>query len=122
MPVRREQVPVWVFRPADAANAIAGLVMNLSDGGMQVLTASEDALAHRSYEMQLLLGEDEEVPRFRGRVTRVWTGASASAGQITGFRFDDARSSAETFIRAYQALAPERRWVRCLLAPVASDD
>ena len=108
---------MWVFRPADAVDAIAGLVMNLSDGGLQVLSASDDSLTHASYEIQLLLGEAETVARFRGRVTRVWTREAASTGWLSGFRFDDDHSSAEDFIRTYQAASPDRRWVRCLLVP-----
>jgi hypothetical protein len=119
VPGPREHVPVWVFKPADAVDAIAGLVMNLSDGGLQVLTATDDAPAHARYEIQLLLGEDETVPRFRGRVTRVWTRESGSAGWLSGLRFDDAHSSAEDFIRTYQAASADRRWVRCLLVPFA---
>jgi hypothetical protein len=118
VPDRRERVPVWVFKPADAVDAIAGLVMNLSDGGLQVMTASDDALDRERYEIQLLLGEDDAVPRFRGRVTRVWTREAASAGWLAGLRFDDERSSAEDFIRVYQSPTPERRWVRCLLMPL----
>jgi hypothetical protein len=119
VPDRRGQVPVWVFKPADAIEASAGLVMNFGEGGLQVLTASDDAPAHAAYEIQLLLGEDETVPRFRGRVSRVWTREAASAGWLSGLRFDDEHSPAEDFIRTWQAAAPERRWVRCLLVPRA---
>ncbi len=87
------------------------------DGGLQVLTAAGESLDRSNYEIQLLLGEDAHVPRFRGRVTRVWTRDAAGAGWISGFRFDDERSSAEDFIRACQASAAERRWVRCRLMP-----
>lgn len=117
VPDRRGQVPVWVFKPADAIEASAGLVMNLGEGGLQVLTASDDAPVHAAYEIQLLLGEDETVPRFRGRVSRVWTREAASAGWLSGLRFDDEHSPAEDFIRTWHAAAPERRWVRCLLVP-----
>jgi hypothetical protein len=118
VPVQREHVPVWIFKPADALEASAGLVMNLSDGGLQVLTAADDALERPAYEIQLLLGEDEAVPRFRGRVTRVWTREAASSGWLSGLRFDDDHSAAEDFIRVYQASATGRRWVRCLLVPL----
>ncbi len=112
---QRERVPVWVFKPAGAADAIAGLVVNFSEGGLQVLTAAGESLDRSSYEIQLLLGEDEHVPRFRGRVTRVWTRAATGTGSISGFRFDDSRSSAEAFIQTYQGSRPQRRWIRCLL-------
>ena len=117
VPVHREQVPVWVFKPADALEAVAGLVINLSDGGLQVLTGSDDALAGGHYDIELLLGEDERVPRFRGRVTRVWTREAAAQGWLSGLRFDDAHSAAEDFIRTYRVGADPRRWVRCLLVP-----
>jgi len=118
VPVHREQVPVWVFKPADALEAVAGLVMNLSDGGLQVLTGTDDALADGHYEIELLLGEDDSVPRFRGRVTRVWTREAAGSGWLSGLRFDDAHSAAEDFIRTFRLGAGDRRWVRCLLLPV----
>lgn len=119
LPDDREHVPVWVFKPSDAIEASAGLVVNFGDGGLQVLTAADDAPAHAGYEIQLLLGEDETVARFRGRVTRVWTHEARTSGWLSGFRFDDKHSSAEDFIRAYQDCAPDRQWVRCLLVRVA---
>ena len=118
VPVKREQVPVWVFKPSDSVEASAGLVMNLSEGGLQVLTATDDALAQCDYEMQLLLGEDDAIPRFRGRVTRMWTREAGGTGWLNGLRFDEAQSPAEAFIRAYQSRTDARRWVRCLLTPV----
>ncbi len=119
VPDRREQIPVWIFKPADAVDAIAGLVMNLSDGGLQVLSAADEAPSSTAYELQLLLGEDETVPRFRGGVLRVWTREAATTGWLSGFRFEDEHSSAEDFILAYQSATPTRRWVRCLLLPRA---
>lgn len=115
----REQVPVWVFKPSDALEFSAGLVMNLSEGGLQVLTAADDVLERPAYDMQLLLGEDETVARFRGRVTRMWTREATSAGWLSGLRFDDAQSPAAAFLRVYQAAGGARRWVRCILMPVA---
>src|ERR1700747_3361609 len=46
VPVQREHIPVWIFKPSDALEASAGLVVNLSDGGLQVMTAPDDALEH----------------------------------------------------------------------------
>ncbi len=115
VPDHQGQVPVWVFKPPDAIDAIAGLVVNVSDGGLQVVTAPDDAPDRESYEIQLLLGEDEKVTRFRGRVARVWTREATGTGWLSGFRFEADRSSAEDFIRAYLSATPGRRWVRCLL-------
>jgi len=71
-----------------------------------------------AYEMQLLLGEDQAVARFRGRVTRMWTREAATSGWLSGLRSNEVRSPAEAFLRAYQAQDGSRRWVRCLLLPV----
>lgn len=120
VPVERGQVPVWVFKPADAIEAVAGLVMNLSDGGAQVLTTGADALAPGAHEIQLLLDEEAAVPRFRGRVTLVWTREADGLGWLSGLRFDHGQSPAEDFLRVYQAGVAgrgQRRWVRCLLMP-----
>ena len=113
----QEHLPVWVFKPDDALQAHAGLVLNVSDGGLQVLTGTDDSLTGATYDVQLLLGEDDSVPRFRGRATRVWTRPSSIAGHLSGLRFDEPDSSAEDFIRSYLGTAPGRAWVRCVLFP-----
>lgn len=121
VPVERGQVPVWVFKPADALDAVAALVMNLSDGGAQVLTADADALAPGTHEIQLLLDEEAAVPRFRGRVSLVWTRKADGLGWLSGLRFVESHSPAEDFLRVYQAGIAgrtSRRWVRCLLMRV----
>ena len=115
VPDDRERVPVWVFKPSDAVAAIAGLVMNLSESGLQVLTASDDKLDRDAYEIQLLLGEDEAVARFQGRVARIWTRSDSGTGWLSGFRFEAELSSAEDFIRVYMGSVTGHRWVRCLL-------
>lgn len=115
VPDNQERVPVWVFKPTDAIDSIAGLVMNVSEGGLQVLSASDEAPDRESYEIQLLLGEEETVTRFRGRVTRIWTHEASAAGWLSGFRFEAERSSAEDFIQAYLSAVPGRHWVRCFL-------
>ena len=118
IPVERGQVPVWVFKPADALDAVAALVMNLSERGAQVLTADSDALAPGTHEIQLLLDEEAAVPRFRGLVSLVWTRKADGLGWLSGLRFLEPHSPAEDFLRVYQASTAgrtARRWVRCLL-------
>lgn len=117
VPAQGGQVPVWVFKPDDAIDASAGLVVDMGEGGLQVLTASDDPLDGARYEIQLLLGEGDAVPRFRGRVARVWAREAGLAGRLTGLRFEQARSDAEAFIRAWQASAAQPSWVRCVLLP-----
>ena len=120
VPRERGRLPVWVFKPIDAPDACAGLVLDFSDGGLQVLTGPEDALDAPTYELELLLGEDDPRQRFRGVVGRVWSEAATTIGHLNGLRFEGAPSSAEDFMRAYQSRADGSGWVRCLLRPRAS--
>jgi hypothetical protein len=118
VPVRREQIPVWVFKPARHAEAAGGVVLDLSERGIRVLTRSEQPLAGSCYEMRLLLGEDERVPQFGARVRRVWSQPQSALGLCSGFEFQDADSEAEQFLRHHLSLPLTRgqpRWVRCVL-------
>jgi hypothetical protein len=115
VPIEHQALPVWVFMPTGARDAVAGIVLNFSDGGVQVLTNADVPLDNVFYELQLLLGEDETVPRFRAQVSRVWTRDAETLGKLSGFRFEQPHSSAEDFIRSYQSDHVAERWVRCLL-------
>jgi hypothetical protein len=115
VPAENQALPVWVFMPAGIDDAVAGLVLNFSDGGVQVLTNAEEPLDGAAFELQLLLGEDDAVPRFRAQVSRVWTREAETLGRLSGLRFEQRHSSAEDFIRRYQAGRAKERWVRCLL-------
>ncbi|MFG6466191.1 PilZ domain-containing protein [Roseateles sp. BYS87W] len=115
VPDAQEQLPVWVIKPADLAGARAGVVVNLSEGGLQILTAAEPELDATHYEMRLLLGEDDGVPLFSADVRRVWTRALNHRVQLCGFEFSTAHSQAEEFLRAQTAQITARRGVRCVL-------
>lgn len=117
VPVAREQIPVWVIKPASQAEAAGGVVLDLSERGIRVLTRAEQPLAGTLYEVRLLLGEDEGVPQFSGRVRRVWSQTQGSLGLCSGFEFSEPDSAAEQFLRHHLALpgAQRPRWVRCVL-------
>ena len=115
VPVERQALPVWVFMPTGTPDAVAGLVLDFSGGGVQVLTNADQPLDGVLYELQLLLGEDDDVPRFSALVSRVWTREAETPGQLSGLRFEQRHSSAEDFIRRYQGGRTAGRWVRCLL-------
>lgn len=118
VPMQREQIPIWVFKPARHAEAAGGVVLDLSERGIRVLTRSEQPLEGSCYEMRLLLGEDDSVPPFSGRVRRVWSQPLSALGLCSGFEFQDADSEAEQFLRHHLSLPLTRgqpRWVRCVL-------
>lgn len=116
VPTEQEQLPVWVFKPQALAAARAGLVLNLSEGGLQILTALEPGLAGTHYELKLLLGEDEGVALFDGPVRLVWRDALGARGQLCGFEFELPNSLAEQFLQTQARQIAARQWVRCVLA------
>lgn len=118
VPVEREQVPVWLFKPASQADADAGLIVNMSEGGVQVLTNADRELSAARYTVQLLLDEREARTRFAGIARRVWTRPLSKLGNVSGFEFTDAGSSAAEFLAQYRPSLDQRSWVRCLLQPV----
>lgn len=115
VPDQHEQLPVWVFKPEDLAEARAGVVVNLSEAGLQIIAAAEPPLDAQHYEMRLLLGEGDGVPLFSADVRRVWSRSLSSTAQTGGFEFESSNSQAEEFLRTQTAQITARQWVRCVL-------
>ncbi|KQV88959.1 MULTISPECIES: PilZ domain-containing protein [unclassified Roseateles] len=115
VPDEHEQLPVWVIKPEGLAEKRGGVVVNLSEAGLQILAAAEPPLDAQHYELRLLLGEDEGVPLFSAEVRRVWTRPLSRIVQLGGFEFESPNSQAEEFLLAQTAQITARKWVRCVL-------
>lgn len=115
VPEEHEQLPVWVIKPQSLADARGGVVVNLSEEGLQILTAAEPPLDAQHYELRLLLGEDEGVPLFSASVRRVWSRPLSQIVQLCGFEFESSNSQAEEFLRTQTSQITARKWVRCVL-------
>ena len=85
VPAEHEQLPVWVIKPEGLAEARGGVVVNLSEAGLQILASAEPPLDAQYYELRLLLGKDEGVPLFSASVRRVWTRPLSRIVQLGGF-------------------------------------
>jgi len=115
VPAEHEQLPVWVIKPEGLTDARGGVVVNLSEDGLQILTSAEPPLDAWHYELRLLLGEDEGVPLFTAAVRRVWSRPLSRIVQLCGFEFESSNSEAEEFLLAQTAQITARKWVRCVL-------
>lgn len=88
-----DSLPGWVFKPVQFSRGPAGLVLNMSDGGLQVLTSAAEPLNEARYEVVLLLGrsdvdsDDEQVSWFNGVVERAWSRPVPRMGILHGMRF-----------------------------------
>ena len=59
VPVEREMVPVWVFKPDLDGQSHAGLILNHSETGMQVLTGVDDDVEGERFAFMLLVEESQ---------------------------------------------------------------
>lgn len=121
-----DSLPGWVFKPVQFSRGPAGLVLNMSDGGLQVLTSATETLTEAKYEVVLLLGradmdtDDEQVSWFNGVVERAWSRPVPRMGILHGMRFVARNSTAEQFLNAHRESLESGHWVRCLLLKAAS--
>lgn len=118
VPVDREQVPVWLFKGPDQESGIAGLIVNVSDGGVKVLTCATHPMTFTACRMDLMLGEDEGVTPFSGRLRRVWTSPFSKFGNVNGFEFLE-RSPLAEFVMQAKPDPMRRSWVRCLMTDLS---
>ena len=121
-----DSLPGWVFKPVQFSRGPAGLVLNMSDGGLQVLTSATETLTEAKYEVVLLLGradmdtDDEQVSWFNGVVELAWSRPVPRMGILHGMRFVARNSTAEQFLNAHRESLESGQWVRCLLLKAAS--
>lgn len=116
-----DSLPGWVFKPVQFSRGPAGLVLNMSDGGLQVLTSAAEPLTETRYEVVLLLGradmdtDDEQVSWFNGVVERAWSRPVPRMGILHGMRFVARNSTAEQFLHGHHDALESGQWVRCVL-------
>lgn len=115
VPQANEQLPVWVIKPERETIGRAGVVVDLSEGGLQIAVEADEPLVAQHYELRLLLGEDEGVPLFTADVRRVWSRPLNCSAQLGGFEFASTSSDAEQFLVAQTAHVATRRRVHCVL-------
>jgi hypothetical protein len=116
-----ESLPGWVFKPVQFSRGPAGLVLNMSDGGLQVLTSAAEPLTETRYEVLLLLGradaadEEEQVSWFNGVIELAWSRPVPRMGILHGMRFVTRNSTAEQFLNGHREELDNGHWVRCVL-------
>lgn len=106
-------VSLYAFRPADAVHAVPALVVDMSQGGMQILSATASPLEQNAYRMELHTGDSvSEALKFA--VGRVWSRPDGM-NMRSGFAFADDPKIADA---VGELLAQsEHRILRCVLYP-----
>lgn len=111
-----QPLPVYAFRAEQEPATIAALLLDLSEGGVQVLTAAGDAPDEPYYGLEVVHAAKPEAVAGRLRVARVWQRADG-VNVRTGFAFvaPDATSAA---LGQYLSAAPHHL-LRCVLHPAS---
>ncbi|HEY4081583.1 MAG TPA: PilZ domain-containing protein [Burkholderiaceae bacterium] len=107
----------WMSQPKDAPRDAlnAGLVMNLSQTGLQVMTSAEHPLTADHYEVRLLVNDDHDSIDYSGPVRRVWTRELGEPSQLSGFEFEHPDSPTSNFLQHHSLHAQDQSFVRCVL-------
>ncbi len=118
IPVEREQLPVWVFKPEQDVMGHAGVVANVSKGGLQILTHAESPLQDSRYQLKLILDEGQGVQPFSAQLRRAWSESLTALVHVNGFEYLDSNNAAAEFLSNFELFAKRKVWIRCVLLPL----
>lgn len=107
-----ENVSLFAFRPEDAIHAIPALVVDLSDGGVQIISATNMPLVQSDYLLEL--APQDSAPSEKVPVHLVWS-RQDGINTKSGFAFGS-NPLPSTHIAA-QLEESEHRILRCVLHP-----
>ena len=109
-----QAVPIYAFRDATDTAAIPALVVDLSAGGVQVLTTHSTELDQDSYALEIVLDPEQGSPLDRIAVVKIWDRRDG-INYRTGFAF---RDHGEVRTRLATLLAhASHHLLRCVLHP-----
>jgi hypothetical protein len=112
-----DYVPVFAFRSPDDVDAVPALVVDASEGGVQILTTVNATVDGLHYDLEVLAAAADAADLPAWEVHRVW---SRQEGMYvkSGFVFETAGAAQEK-IAAHLASA-EHHMLRCVLHPRVS--
>lgn len=110
VPAGHRHERLWVFKPADHADAAAAVILDAGGGGVRLLVEPAFPLNEGDYALRILLDARKELPAIALRLA--WQEARGATGLKAGFSFVHGESSVEGVLQ--QAFATDRH-VRCLL-------
>ena len=116
LPQETGYVPVFSFRPSNRPDGIAAIVMDIGEGGTQVLTTLNAPVTEDRYMLECTLGADANAQEYPPvEVVRVWTRPEGMYFK-TGFTFAhpvEALSALQTLLKH-----SEHQVLRCVLYPM----
>jgi len=110
-------LPVYAFREQDDPIATPALLLDMSEGGVQVLTAVADAPDAATYDLEIAHSEELGIAQKRIRIAKVWQRPDG-VNVRTGFAF---RDGADVQALLDKRLSEsEHHLLRCVLHPMGT--
>ena len=120
VPAAHKLFPVWVFKPENESEAHAGLILNISSGGVQILTDRRRPLEAGRYTLHVLSQEAEGAgSRLETTVARLWTHPECSLYERSGFGFESGADRLLQYLDAHVPQVEDHDWLRCTLTEAA---
>lgn len=110
--------PVWVFNSPEHADALPALLVNLSTGGLQVLTELESEMPSGQYQLSFL--PDEAQPDMAlgdCQIQLLWTEREAGMHTRSGFAFTGQIPTDLQDLLTHEDAA--KMFLRCVIMPVS---
>jgi len=113
-------IPIWVFTPADDPDLSAGLVLDISNGGIQILTSAKTPIAPGArYRIRFLALDSQEadsnLPDLE--LTQIWSRPEGRLYLRHGFEFSNG-SDIDLTPFAERLQASELQILRCTIKAV----
>jgi len=113
--IERDFLPVWVFQPHDDTAGLLGVLVDASEGGLQILLQKNTLHVGQQFEMFVInqIGGDElSLPP--AKIQLVWSEDIANTYTKCGFIFQS-NNRGEIHQLHAQALGSEHKFLRCVL-------
>jgi hypothetical protein len=108
-------VPIYAFRGEQDVSSVPGVIVDLGEGGVQLLTAGVSNLAEQVYDLELVTEASSDASRSVARVQKIWS-REDGINVRTGFSFSEPSSMGATWLGTLQAA--DNQLLRCVLHPV----
>jgi len=118
VPSDREQLPVWVFKPDGLDHGHAGLVLDISGGGLKVLMSAAESIDASRFEVRLLPVGPAQATTAAVRVRRAWNKPVNALGVLIGLAFEVPDESTSRFAEEHRMSLEPPDWLRCVLVPL----
>jgi len=110
-----EQVPLFAFRSADDTDAIPALVVDISEGGVQILSTATARLDRFRYALEWVTGETQDPQPLQRPILKLVWSRPDGMNIRSGFAFESDGTDLATLTA--QLARSEHRILRCVLHP-----